>query len=817
MLRNYLKIALRNLTHNKVYSFINIGGLAVGMGVCLLICQYIYFETSYDKFHGSYQNIYRVTTDEMKDGVSHLDPYTGYAVGASAKEEIPGVENYVRIHKYLTGTVVTNPANERVFHVDDLDMLFVDEAFFSVFDFPLVTGGRETLFDNKFNMVITEKAARKYFGTDDPIGKTLKVNTPPSAGNYRVAGVLKDLPANSHLQFEFLLPVENFLTLGWGGAVKKNSDGWGGWPFVTYVSLNEAADPDLVREKLDGMLAKYKGERNAAEHIEEKVVLQPIADIHLKSGDYADAGYVKSRGSIADIEIFSIIAFFILFIAWVNYINLSTARSLRRAKEVGVRKSFGAFRQQLVGQFMVESLLVNAAAAVLAFGVAFLTLPILNQLIGQELEMSLLQLPAFWLWFAGATLLGLLLSGLYPAFVLSSFKPLSMFKAQKTTRAGSFNLRRGLIVFQFFTSLLLIAGTYLVYKQITFMKDQDLGMDSEQILVLKGPEVGMDEEKISSALRAFKTEVISQNSVSAVAGSVLIPGQVHNTETYGLRKVGEAESAAPYARAVVVGQDFTETYGLKFLAGSSFTEETPDYEAVVINEEAVGAYGLGSPEKAIGQSLVDEEGTYRIVGVVKNFHWHSLRDAHTPYLFMYEASAHSYLSFKVNQSNLPESLAQVEKTYQAFFPNNPFDYFFLEDAFNRQYQADVRFRNLFLAFSFLAILIACVGLFALVSYSATLRTKEVGVRKVLGASTRNLMLLLSKEYLILIAIAIILTIPAVSYLGSAWLENYAFKTNLGLDIFLIPALVLLAVSVLTVSYRTFSSARANPVESLRSE
>ncbi len=818
MLRNYLKVARRNFLADKVHSLVNIFSLAVGMGVCLLIYQYIHFELSYDKFHDNFQNTYRVIIEETRNGVERSDPYTGYAVGVSAKQEIPEIEQYVRMHKYFS-TMVTNPANNKAFHEEGLDLLFVDSTFFHVFDFPLKLGSKESVFAEKFNIVITETTAEKYFGSENPIGKMLKVSAKPSPGNYIVSGVLEELPINSNLKFEFLLPIENYLSLGWGGAVKQVSDGWVGWQsFVTYLTLDESADPNLVQEKLDQLIAKYQGERNANENIVEKAMLQPIADIHLKSKSYSDEGYVLNKGTIKDVRVFSIIAFFILFIAWVNYINLSTARSMRRAKEVGIRKVIGAFRKQLIGQFMMESVLINFVSAILAVGIAILTLPVLSQIVGEKLALSVLQTPEFWVGFLVVIVFGSFLSGVYPALVLSAFKPISILGSNKSAQSGNFNLRKGLIAFQFLTSVLLISGTYLIYKQITFMKNQELGMDMEKILVLKGPEVDLDGVNLRSTFDSFKNEVESHHSISAVAGSVFIPGQVNNTSTASLRKVGVPESEAPYGRGIYVGLDFPETYGLEFIAGGSFTPEMSDYEPVlIINEEAVHTYGLGSPEDAINEELMDEEGTYKIIGVVKNFHWHSLRDAHTSYVFWPESTAHSYISFKMNLSNIPESLEHIQTTYSSFFPNNPFDYFFLEDEFNKQYQSDMRFGNLFFAFTALAIFIACIGLFSLVSYSATLKTKEIGIRKVLGASTSNLMMMLSREYILLLLVANILAIPAMLYWGRSWLENYAFKTNLSIELFLIPGLIITLISLLTVSHRTYYAAKANPVNSLRAE
>ncbi|MDN5211339.1 ABC transporter permease [Fulvivirgaceae bacterium BMA12] len=820
MSKHYLIISIRNLSRNKAYSIINILGLAVGMGVCLTIFQYVYFELSHDRFHNNFENTFRITLDENKNGMDNLRATTTFALGPSAKETIPEIKEYVRIHRQDDATVI-NPDKNEPFKELARDMLFVDKTFLQVFNFPLKLGSKESVFDNKFNIVITEKTARKYFGTDNPIGKTLKVGGEFSPGDFIVSGVLEELPINSHLQFEFLLPLEHLLEFANFGMF-KNSDGWSRNYFMTYVIIDESANLDLVREKLDQLIVKYKGKRNSNKNVVEKVGLQPLSDIYLNSDVYSRSGYVINKGDVQNIQFFSIIAVFILFIAWVNYINLSTARSMYRAKEVGVRKSIGAFRRQLISQFMIESVLLNLIAALLSIGIAFSTLPVLSQIIGKELEMNVLEIPLFWAGFSVVIIFGALLSGSYPAFVLSAFKPVSMLGANKTVRAGKISLRKGLITFQFLISLLLISGTYLVYKQITYMKNQELGLDMEKILVLDGFDKLMDSTGIAT-IQAFKTEVTRHSSISSVATSAKIPGKGYHQEV-SIRKVGAPESENKNSSVFwqYIGIDFPETYDFEFVAGSSFTQDQSnrnDGLGLIINEEAVRVYGLVSPEKAIQEKLIisGKPRAIRIVGVVKDFHWHSLREAYTPYLFGFNPRRVNHISLKINLSNIQESIAYIKSTYKAFFPDNAFEYFFLEDEFNKQYQADVQFGNLFLAFTALAIFIACIGLFALVSYSATLRIKEIGIRKVLGASIGNLMILLSKEYFTLLLIAAILAAPAIIYWGGSWLENYAFRINMGIDLLMIPTLTLLFISLLTVSHRTYSTAKTNPVDSLRKE
>lgn len=787
----------------------NILSLVVGMGVCLAICQYIYFELSYDRFHDNYKNTYRVIIEDVNTDLRETSPSIGYSFGMSAKEEIPEIKQFMRQQRFNRGAIVTNPVNQLIFHEEVNDLLFVDHSFFQMFNYPVKKGNQKSLFNDKYNVVITEQAARKYFGDDDPIGKTLKINGPPSPGDYTVTGVLEELPLNSHLQFDFLVPIENYIEFGWGGAVKKQG-GWKGFSVATYFTLDESADLDSVRRKLNGLIAQHNDKG-----IVKNVILQPITDIYMKSWIYSDPGFISRTGNMQNIRIFSVISFFILFIAWANYINLSTARSMLRAKEVGIRKSVGAFKKQLITQFIFESLLVNTISAILAIGFAFLLLPFLNDIIGKEIQLSLIENPMFWVWFLAIILFGSLLSGLYPAFVLSSFKPISMLGANKTTRIGNVNLRKSLIVLQFLTSLLLISGTYLVYKQTSFMKDQELTIELEKILVLRSQQVGIDTNIVQSNFESFYNEMLGLHVVSAVTSSTVIPGQF-GVNPY--RRLGQPESATPYTRSIFAGLGFSKTYGLKFIAGSPFTEDMQEGEVVIINESAIQAFGFDSAENAIQQKLVIGDRQRTIVGVVENFHWHSLKESHVPYVIgLTDVRLNPYISVRMNMSDIAGSLSQIESKFRSFYPEQPFEYLFADDTFNKQYQSEVQFGKIFFSFAALAIFIACAGLFALVSFSATLRVKEIGIRKILGADVRHLVLLLSKEYVVLISLATLVAIPVIWYWGSLWLNNYATRIHIGVDLFLIPVMILIVIAALTVSRKTFTTARANPVDSLRKE
>lgn len=811
MYRHYLTVAWRTLIRGKLYSLINISSLAVGIGVCLLILQYIHFEWSYDRFHPKHENIYRVLIAEPNTAVQKAVPTSSYGLGVKAVESIPGVRQYVRKNRFNRGAIVTNPAKLTMYNEGHNDLLFVDATFFEVFNFPLRRGRPEKVFEDAYSVVITQSTARKYFGTQNPIGQSLQINGPPSPGLYTVSGVVADPPVNSHLQFDFLLPMDNYIDYGWGGAVKKQG-GWNGFWVITYLELEDTADPLLIEAKLNTILADHRDE-GRADLIVKEVKLQAVSDVYLRSDQLSWAGFMDVTGNVKNLRVFALISCFILFIAWVNYINLSTARSMQRAREVGVRKSLGAFKRQLVAQFMVESFLVNLIAAGFALGVAYLGIPLLRSFVGKAIELSLLQTPVFWISYGVLILLGTLLSGAYPAFVLSSFNPIHILKGNRLPKSGKLRFRKSLITFQFLTSLVLIAATYLVYKQTAFMKKQTMNTDIEHILVLKSQQQNSD--SVHSHFKSFGEELKRNPAIAAISSSAYTPGQFGVT---AYRRPGVPASEAPYTRSIFAGQDFVRTYELELLAGRAFAPTMMADEVVIINAMACEAFGFGSPAEAIQQQLAVGKTQRTIVGVIDNFHWHSFKEAHTPYVIsLGSVSMHPFISIRMDMSNLTSSLPHIQSTFQSFYPDQPFDYFFADEAFNRLYQSEVQFGNIFFFFALLAVFIACIGLFAMVSYSASLRIREIGIRKILGADTLKLMALLVKDYLVLLGIAILLSIPLVWYGGGQWLAAYAHRITLGIDLFLLPALILTGISLLTVSYRTYRSAKMNPAMAIRRE
>lgn len=811
MLKHYLKIAFRNLTRNKVFSVINILGLTVGMGVCLLIYQYIHFEMSFDDFHEKGERVYRVVSavyqNEEKIGHGVESPYM---MGLKAKEEIPEITDAIRVHPQYGAAVVVNPETNQRFI--ELGMLYVDQTFLEVFDYQLKIGQANSVLSKANNIVLTEDMAIKYFGSTNPIGQVLKISGEWDEASYVVTGVVNSPPANSHIDFDALIPMQSLLE----NDQYKSSDGWSWNNFATYVILSVGADVTATTEKLRQLYMDVKKEDYEISNTSLEMVFQPIQDIHLNSDGLNDP-ITKNEGSLENVKIYTVVALFILFIAWINYINLTTAQAMRRAREVGVRKAIGANRNQLTRQFLLESALTNFISASLALGVAYALLPMLNDMLGLALEFTLLADFKFCFSFLLILILGVFISGAYPAFMLSSYKTVRVLKDSGIPNTKNLGLRRALIVFQFAASVLLIAGALLVYSQIEFMKNADHGMAMDKILVMTGPKVGINKESIKPKLQTFKNRLKEDNSVIDVTGSENIPSRGYNWGTT-MRKLGATEQESETTKIVFVDHDFLKAYDIEMVAGEPFPKERKFSRRVMINEATLDAFGIESPEDALLQKfIIQSEDTIEVAGVLKNYNWSSLKEKHEPYCFVLFGEALDYFSVKIDMSNVQSTVSHVEDVFREVFPNDAFEYFFLEDEFNRQYQSDLQFGKLVGIFTILAIFIACLGLFALVSFSATLRMKEIGIRKVLGAKIGHLMMLLSKEYLYLLLIANVLALPAVWYWGSDWLNNYAFKIDMNIDLFVIPGLMLLVISTFTVSYQTFSTAKANPVDSLRSE
>ncbi len=801
MLRNYVKIALRNLRKQKGFAFINVLGLAVGLAASLLILQYVVHELSYDDFHADADRIYRVRYDFFRDGEQVFKCATAFPrVGPTMKEQFPEVEDYARLYLRYGGGVVR--IGDRSF--DEENLFQADPSFLTMFEYPMLAGDRETALSEPNTAVISAEAAAKYFGDADPLGQRIRFG---SDEEYTITGVAVS-PENSHLKFHFLFSYATLIQK-WG---EYFDNAWGWYDFYTYLKLRPGADPAALAAKLPAYIDEQSEEEDAHERV--RFVLQPLPAIHLHSDLIQEA---RVNGNATSVYFLGLIAFMILVIAWFNYVNLATARAVARAKEIGVRKVVGAHRGQLIGQFIFESLLLNVLAAGLALLLAWAALPLFNTLVGKDLALGLAVDARFWLALAGLFGVGALAAGLYPAFILSSYKPVLVLKGQFANARQGLRLRKVLVVGQFAASVALMAGTLIVYQQLAFMRSQDLGIDIDQVLVIEAPGVVASDSVYAETLPSFKQELLKHTGVKNVAASNEIPGNLIYS-TRGARKVGDDPENNTIMYILRVDHDFFDTYGHTLLAGRGYSPEfTADSASVLLNERAVAVLGLDTPETALGERVRIGEDTLSVVGVVANHHQEGLQKAHNQIAFQLNETPRNYFSVKVSPADLPATLAYIEQQYAAFFPENPFTHFFLDGFFDRQYRADRQFGQAFGFFAILAILVACLGLFGLSSFTATQRTKEIGIRKALGGTVTNIALLLSKDFLRLVLVASVLAVPLVWIGMDRWLDTFAFRIGVSAWIFVAATALTLLIALATVSYQAIRAALADPVEALRYE
>ena len=815
MFKNYVVIAFRNLFKRKLYSFINIAGLATGVAVCLVILNYVNFELSYDDFNTDSANIYRTIESYYSGGeLRGTSPNSGYAEGPALLADVPEVKAYVRTHPMYGGAVISNEtaANGPLRFREEKTIQFVDSTFLRVFNHTVLLGDTQHPLDRPGSVVITRRTADKYFGTDsDPIGKTLKISGGWADGEFEVTAVIANVPDNTHFHFDFLFTIHDILK----NDQYKKDDGWGWNNFVTYIQLHKGTDVKAAENKLPQFIDKYKGEDLRKSNAKAVMNLQPLREIHLNPGLMHESSPTVSSGTI---YFFIIIAVFILAIAWVNYINLSTARAMERAREVGIKKAIGAFRSQLVSQFIFESVLVNLISVILAVVLALALLPILGRIVEKDLAFNFTD-PRLWFVLIGLFVAGSLVSGAYPAFVLSSFKPAAVIKGSIETVGQRFSLRKALVVFQFVSSLVLIAGTFAIYRQLNYMQSRQKGFTMDQMLIVKGPSVlnAADRDARAERLITFKNELKRIPSVDGVTTSGAVPGGGYNWGT-GMGRAGAPADEARNGSMVFVDPDFIDTYGIELLAGKSWNPDSEtEMRAVLINEATITELGLKTPENALEEHIVMGGDTAEIIGVLKNYHWNSLKEDFGPFSLGARKIHGANYSIHLNAANLNESIAKIEQLYKESFPGNPFDYYFLDDFFNRQYIDDQQFGKIFSLFAVLAIVIACLGLWGLASFTTTQKLREISIRKVLGASTPSIMSLLSAQFMKLVLMASVISLPLIWYGIDTWLDNFAFRIGIAWDLFVIPALILAAIALATVSIQIMRGARSNPAQVLRSQ
>ncbi len=805
MLKNYFKIAWRNIIRHKAYSGINIFGLAIGIAACLLILQYVSFELSYENFHTNKSRIYRIQQDRFDNGKLSTQWAAGaYAAGNSFKEAIPDITDYVKVLR--RGEVVTEIDNQPV---KIKSMFYASSSFFQIFSYPLLLGDKNTALKEPFTVALSETTAKNIYGTTNVVGRILRLNR---RNDYTVTAVFKDAPVNTQIKPNIILSYATFIKNAGPNNNPETAWLWDGC--LTYVLLREGADPAAVEKKFAPIVEKAVGPELKKLNAAVSYHLQPLQSIHLYS-HYMNEPEANGDGKTT--YLLAGIALFIVLIAWVNYVNLATARAITRAREVGIRKAIGSQRRQLMVQFLSESALLNGMALLLALIIVVIAIPGFNRITGQQLSFSLFADGNFWLALASLFVLGVLFSGLYPAFILSGFKPIDVLKGKMHSTGQNGLLRKSLVVFQFAASLFLLIGTVVVYQQIQFMREQSLGIDVAQTLVVTPPVVGID-STYPQRMTTFKEALKQQSSISHIAISSSIPGEAVGWNAGGIKLVGTDESTQKQYRVIGMDHDYINTYGLKMIAGRAFSKAFgSDDSAVVFNRKGIEQLGFNQPADAIGKRIDFWGNRYTIVGVTENFHQQSLREIFEPLIFRLVPGISGYLSIKTSAGNVSQAVTQVKSAWNKFFPGNTFEYYFLDEHFDDQYKADQRFGKVFGLFTGLAILVGCLGLFGLASFTTLQRTKEIGIRKVLGASVMGILQLLYREFILLLVIAFFIAMPVAWWAMYQWLQDYAFRVNLQWTYFLFPFLTIILIALVTVSFQSVKAALANPVKSLRTE
>ncbi len=812
MIRNYIKIALRNLFKNKLYSFINIFGLAIGLTCFLLISLYVLDELSYDRHFKDADRIYRINSDIKFGGAEQKMAVSSDPFGATLKKDYAAeVEQYVRFYANNSRRFIKK-GNE--FLVEN-DCLHADSTLFDVFSLNIIEGNAKTALTEPNTLIINQTTARKYFGNNSALGKTLTVGVRESV-EYKITGVYEDMPVNSHFQANLIFSFKNITDYKFGSFLNHN--------FYTYIKLREGVDYKQFEKKFDAVVDKYvlpqakvfmdiksmDDFRKTGNYLQYS--LTPLLDIHLKSDRQYELGV---NSDIQYVYIFSVVALFLLLIACINFMNLSTARSANRAKEVGIRKVMGTQRSSLIMQFMSESVLTSYLAFVLSLVFTILLIPYFNEIAGKQFSFkSLFQIQYLPFLLILPLIVGVL-AGYYPSFFLSSFRPIEVLKSKINANFKRSNFRNALVTFQFVTSLVLVISTFIIYKQLNYIQNKNLGFSKDRVVVVTGTSSLRDNNNV------FKEEIkkIAGVKNATFAGYLPVANSSRSDNTFSTEAVMTAKNAVNM-QTWDIDEDYIPTLNMEVLKGRNFSKAfSTDSSAIIINEQAAKLIGFDEP---IGKKLYISDGkpndatALTIVGVVKNFHYESMRETVGPLCFRYGRSAW-VTAFKINTDEPQTLIKQMEAKWKALAPEMPFNYHFMDESFDEMYRAEQRIGKIALIFALLTVLIACLGLFGLITYIAEQRTKEIGVRKVLGASIWSIVQLLSKDFLKLVCVAFVIATPVAYYAMSTWLTDFAFRTNISAWIFIGAGVITLLIALLTVSYQAIRAALMNPVKSLKTE
>lgn len=797
MLRNYLTIALRNFRKHPGYVAINIAGLAIGLCCCILILLFVRDELSYDQFHNHADRIARVNVEMRLTDTPNYGTSSAYPLADFLTTSFPEIEAATRIHN--AGSVLMRRGE-----VSDYEEKgrYAEPSFFDIFDFSLERGNSETALTDPYTVVMTAEKARQYLGDTDPIGQAVSVKSWHGEHDLTVTGILAPVPEHSHLQFDFLISNETLVA----AQGERFTTNWHSINGTTYLLLREGMDWAALDERIDPLVRDYVTGEYPGRNIWFTYYLQPLTDIHLnRLGLPNDA-----EGDMRYIYIFSTIALLILLIACINYMNLATARSAKRAKEVGMRKVLGAQRGQLARQFLIEAICLSGVAFLLAIALTELLLPVFNELTGKTLATHAWSNPTLIGALFGASLVTGVLAGSYPALFLSRFRPIKVLRG--VYRAGSSGalLRKGLVVTQFACGVALIISTLVIFQQLDFMQEKRLGFEEEQVVVmpLRDMELKRQHAPIQQAMTAVP-------GVRAVTIGMSVPGT--GGSGHGVRLAEAPKEEGFIQQVLAVDTEYEDVMGMELVAGRWFDADHPaDSSAYVINETAAHYFGLDEP---LGRQLNRNDNVGEIVGVVQDFHFASLHEEIKP-LIIYmgkEAWDFNQMALKVDGQRLPETLAAMETAWQQVAPGQPFSYSFLDEDLDRLYASEQRLGKIFGTFAFLGIFVACLGLLGLAAFTAEQRTKEIGIRKVFGAGVPGLVLLLSKDFLRLVVFAFVIAAPVGYFLMQRWLEDFAYRIELGASVFVLAGVLAVLIALLTVSYQATRAALADPIKSLRYE
>ncbi|MDP9081475.1 MAG: ABC transporter permease [Bacteroidota bacterium] len=810
MIKNYLRSAFRNIKRHPFISFINIFGLTVGLTCCLLILAYIINERSYDKFNKNAKDIYRVTRIfYTSPGVENLHlSAVAPPFGPLLKTAFPDIEKITRIYP---GGSTALKYKDKLFN--EKNAVFADENFFGFFNVPIVKGDKQGALLDPYSIMLTEDMARKYFGDEDPINKSILLDNPKH--NFKVTGVFKAFPANSHMHPEILMSFNTLKDTAVYGE-KQLETNYGNNSFYTYLLFPKDYNADRVKAQLPDFLDKYVHFQgmpgNIKTHQVTKLELENLTDIHLRS--HLD-DEIEENGDIKRVMIFSAIALFILLIACINYMNLSTARSALRAREIGIRKVIGAQRKEIIGQFLSESVLITWVALILASVLTVLLIPFVNNLSGQFLSISSLLhwnilLPIIALPFV----IGLI-SGIYPAIFMSSFLPVKVLKGIVKVGQGNISFRKILVVVQFSISIILIVATTVVFQQLQYIQKLALGFNKDHIITMGYPYV------LNRQYDAFKNDLKKNSAIKDLGISSRIPsGRLLDDQNASIIEGGSLQPIKIDLKYITTDYGFIPTYGMQMAAGRNFSKVfSTDTNNFIINEEAVKEFGWKTSENALGKDMQYGGVKGKIIGVVKDFHFESLHQKIIPLLFSLPARNAYYgkLSIKIDGNNTKAAIQAIQDTWHKYLPETPFEFTFLDEKFGQLYNSEQQQGSLFTIFSCIAIFIACLGLFGLSAFTITQRVKEIGVRKVLGASVPQIVQELSKDFLKLVLVAAIIALPIAWFSMNKWLLDFAFRINVSWWVLLMAGVIALIIAFVTISFQSIKAALMNPVKSLRSE